>query len=258
MKKFWLCAILVLFGGAIPARAAVETSFWQTVKSEHFVIYYEEAPAGFINQAVNTAENYYNNIVKNFGYDRIEFWNGENRVKIFFYKNSLAYQTMLQRSGQPSGKVNVKSMIFKTYIGQDEFLDSILARELARIIFKEFIGQKISLPLWIEEGAARSQEESGLLESFLEKAKVMAGGGLYAGIDKLSEIKESNLIEPDYFYAQSVSLIVFLLKEYGQDKFLNFSRALRGQDKWQEALIDTYRFTDLNDAESKWREFALK
>ena len=54
------------------------------------------------------------------------------------------------------------------------------------------------------------------------------------------------------------SIIVFLIQEYGNDKFLDFCRKLRDGEAWSEALLKTYHFFDFNDMERAWKIFILK
>lgn len=241
----------VLFG------AEVTSSFWQTDKTPHFIVNYQYAPSGYIPELIGRAEKYYNSIIEELGYRRFDFWSWDKRAKIYLYKEGADYLKDTNRTNWSGASVNVKDRVIKTFIGQKSFFDSILPHEMAHIIFREFIGSKAGLPLWIEEGVACSQETSVLHER-LRIIKELLSQGSYIRINKLSSIQDYSLIGPEVFYSQAASLIVFLLKRYGADRFLDFSRQIRDGVKWQEALLKTYKFESLNQFENRWKEFFLK
>lgn len=242
---------------AVPASAEVTSALWQTEKSQHFVIYYQESPAGFVDEVITKAEDYYNSIVDELGFRRFDFWNWDNRAKIYLYKDSLDYHNDTQRVGWSGAIVSVKERTIKTYIGQENFFDSILPHEMTHIIFREFIGDKKDLPLWVDEGIASSQEKSSLALR-LQIAKKLIQRNLYLKFDKLSEIKDSTLVSPNVFYAESASIIVFLMEQFGKDRFLDLSRKVRDGTEWQKALLSTYGFASLDEMEQAWKNFMLK
>jgi hypothetical protein len=50
----------------------VDASLWKTEKSQHYIIYYQEAPFGYVERLINEAEKYYNSILEDLGYRRLE------------------------------------------------------------------------------------------------------------------------------------------------------------------------------------------
>lgn len=240
----------------VPASSEVETELWQTNKSPHFIIYYQKAPNGYINELINLAEKYYSSIVDELGFRRFDFWSWDNRAKIYMYKDQSSYLADTQRAAWSGAVVNVKKRTIKTFVGQDGFFDSVLPHEMTHIIFREFIGEKVNLPLWIDEGVACSQEKSSLGER-LKVARNLVSQGMHLTFDKLTDIKDTTLVVPQVFYAEAASIIVFILDKYGKNKFLEFSRALRDGDDWKEALKNKFNFRDFKDMENKWKEYVL-
>ena len=152
--------------------------------------------------------------------------------------------------------VSVKRRTIKTFLGQESFLDSILPHELTHIIFREFVGFKAALPLWLDEGVACSQEKSNLVGR-MDAAKALVKQDSYLRLDKLFEVYNSNLIVPNVFYSESASIIIFFLKKYDKGLFLDFSRKLRDGIDWKKAILDTYRFQSFEEMEALWKEFIL-
>lgn len=251
--------LLLTFFLFVPAQAEVIASYWQTSKSQHFIIYYQEAPVGFVDELINKAENYYNGIVDEIGYRRLDFWSWDNRAKVYLYKNSEDFHTDTQRSAWTGAVVSVRNRLMKTFVGQVHFFDSLLPHEMTHIIFREFIGVNTPLPLWIDEGVASSQEKS-YLSARMQLARDLVAKNQYIKLDKLSEVSSpgENSVSPDIFYSEAASIIIFLIREKGKDRFLDFSRALRDGKDWKSALLKTYNFSSLEAMEKEWKDFMLK
>jgi hypothetical protein len=256
MKKLFLFLLFVFYfspGFCVQ----VDSSFWQTEKSQHFVIYYQEDTTGFVKELINQAENYYNSIVDELGFRRLDFWSWDNRAKIYLYKSSSDYQIDTQRVAWSGAIVSVKQRTIKTYIGQENFFDSILPHEMMHIIFREFIGDRNDLPLWLDEGIASSQEKTNLTNR-LGIAKEIINQNTYLKLDILFEIRDPALITPHTFYAESASIIIFLMEKYGSEEFLDFCRKLRDAEPWKQALLGTYHFLNFEEMESAWKSYILK
>lgn len=249
---FFLCVFIFLFYSSV--NAEVISSLWRTEKSQHFIVYYQDTPAGYVPELIDKAEKYYSDIVDNLGYVRFDFWSWDNRAKIYLFRDSAEYLRETGRAAWSGAEVDVRDRTIRTFLGQEAFFDSILPHEMTHIIFREFVGKKTVLPLWIDEGVACSQEEKSLAER-LKTIKNLINQGVYLKLDNLSTIKDSSLIVPHVFYSESASLIVFLIERYGKEKFLEFSRGLRDGKKWQDALSYVYQFRDLKEMEEEWIEF---
>ena len=242
----------------IGASAEVISPSWQTEKSQHFIIYYQDAPVGFISELIYKAEDYYNSIVDELGYYRFDFWSWDNRAKIFLYRNSDEFHKETDRASWSGAIVSVGNRTIKSFIGQVGFFDSILPHEMTHIIFREFVGGKVVLPLCIDEGVACSQEKS-YLAGRMQIAKNLVLHNNYLKFDNFFEIyKLGPEIQPQLFYAQSASIVIFLIRQYGKEGFLDFSRKLRDGLPWQKALLSVYRFANLDEMEASWRAFILK
>jgi len=250
-----LLVFMALSSGA--AFAEVTASLWQTQKSAHFIIYYQQTGGDLVNKLVDSAENYYNSIVDELGFRRFDFWSWDNRAKIYIYKNADDFRKDNQRASWAGAEVSVGKRTIKAYIGQAGFFDSVLPHEMAHIIFREFIGLKVSLPLWIDEGVASSQEKS-CLSARLKIAKNLVLQDKYIRLNKLAEIYKISDVSPNDFYSQSASLISFLLRQYGQDSFLDFSRKLRDGVEWKQALFSVYRFNSFDELEHDWKGFVIR
>ena len=240
-----------------PVLAETAPSRWQTQKSQHFIIYYQDAPAGFTDKLIYRAEDYYNSIVDEFGYRRFDFWSWDNRARIYLYKDAEGFHKETQNASWAGGAVLVGKREIKTFVGQESFFDTILPHEMTHIIFREFVGNKTIFPLWIEEGVACSQEKASL-GLRMQLARQFITENKYVKLGEFSALSDPGQIDPSLFYSEAASLVVFLIHSQGGERFWDFSRALRDGAGWKKALLSTYNFNSLEEVENAWKSFVLK
>ncbi len=231
---------------------------WETAKSDHFIVYYQEAPHGYVDRIIEAAEQYYKDVTFQLGFTRFEgFWTWDQRAKIYLLKN---YQDYKDKSKQPtwsSAGVNIYKREIITYVGNDNFFDNILPHELGHIIFREFVGNRRKLPLWLDEGIA-SYLEKRFKRERLYAVKILFSFGFFIDLEELEKVNVHNLIMPDLFYCESASVIDFLLEVYGRDKFFAFSNALKElpeSEDWSKALFSVYKFDSLKQLNREWMAF---
>ena len=83
-RKFIILLVILLFFTQILG-AQVSEGLWNTEKTQHFIIYYRSARMSFIRDLAHAAEKYYNSIVDELGFRRMDFWSWDNRAKIYIY-----------------------------------------------------------------------------------------------------------------------------------------------------------------------------
>jgi hypothetical protein len=229
---------------------------WLVKKSTHFIVYYKQEPyTGFTDKFLRQAEKYYKSILDTLGYSRFDFWTWEKRCKVYI---ASSYDEYINETLQPlwsGANVDVEERTIRTYIN-DELFKSVLPHEMAHLVFREFVGRSVSLPLWLDEGVAALMEEDK--EKRLRFAKGLVGSISFIPIEKLTELKQNSLSNPQVFYAEAASIIEFLLNNYGKVRFLEYSRCLRDRRDWEACLAKVYRFFDLSDMSEEWIEFLKK
>jgi hypothetical protein len=240
-----------------PALAETPPSPWQAQKSQHFVVYYQDAPADFTEELIERAEDYYNGIMDEFGYRRSDFWSWDKRARIYLYKDAEDFQQATRRSFWAGGVALIGSREIKTFVGQESFFDTVLPHEMTHIIFREFVGDKAVFPLWIEEGVACSQEKASL-SFYLQMSRKSVSENKYIKLGELSALNDAGQADPALFYSESAALVVFLLRSQGQESFWDFSRALRDGADWKKALLSIYDFNSLEEMEKAWKIFLFE
>jgi hypothetical protein len=254
MKALSLAIILVFL--CVSSYGQITTTLWQTKKSDHFIIYYQEAPADYIDEVISKAENYYRQITEELGFTRYEgFWTWDKRAKIYLYKDKEEYQLATRQPRWSGGKVQVIARQIDTYVNREYFLDNTLPHELGHIIFREFVGYGRKLPLWLDEGVV-SFLEKRYKEERLLLARAVVDKALFMNLVTLGKVNRANMTMPELFYAEAASIIEFLFKAYGKEKFLEFCRALqelRDDQNWETALFNIYRFSALAELDERWQ-----
>jgi len=275
---FVLCGILasVAFAGE-----------WKELSSEHFIIYYTQ-DRQFARKVASKAEYYYRNIAADIGYPRrSKFWTWDNRAKIYIYADHESYLKATNQPNWSKGLAVYSERAIYSFAWSGNFLDSLLPHEIAHLIFRDFVGFKGKIPLWLDEGVAQWAEEhkrkhmKELARHLYESDAIMSLSDMMRVDIRIIGDKEIKklYIRPtrtrggkpgvlflskekliDTYYLQAVSLVGFLIEKYGSTAFADFCREMRDEKTVEEALRHAYpgRFTSLDDLEDKWRGYLVK
>jgi len=254
--------LLLLMGLLIlcySAEAIAES--WRELKGEHFIVYFVR-DRKFARDTLNKAEEYYKKIADDLGYARYsDFWAWDRRVKIYIYPDSDSYRSYVEAHGHARwsvGMANYKNKEILSYAQSEEFLDSVLPHEITHLIFRDYVGQR-NIPIWIDEGVAQ-WEEKGKRELVERKIKELLHIHKAIPIERMmtlniGEVKNEAIVE--LYYVEAVSLVDFLIREYGADNFIFFCRQLRDGKDVNEALRFTYptSIRNIDQLQTKWIEY---
>lgn len=232
---------------------------WKEVKGDHFIVHYIN-DEGFAKEVGRNAETYYNRIASDLGYSRFNFWQWDNRVKIYIYPDEASY---LAKTGQPAWSKGVASYTDKSISSFDwseDFMETLLPHEIAHLIFRDFVGFKGEVPLWLDEGVAQWQEPLTRQLARRAGASVIMNKQMFQ-IEYLMWIKSldgKSAQEVSAFYAQSLSIVDFLIKHFGLTAFGQFCRDLRDAKPFRDALRANFTGIESEGVlEAKWRQYVL-
>jgi hypothetical protein len=246
----------------MPVIVFAQDQDWNIFKSTHFLVFYRQTSEGLLNQLTQKAEGYYDEITEEFGFNRLNFWTWDNRAKIYLFDTPEEYQRANSNLDWSMGLVTVGNKSIQSYLTAPGLLDNVLAHELAHIIFREMVGfNNPAVPLWLEEGVATFQErrsENQLVKSYLS-GKIQTN--TFMSLNQLNsfdlmQAKDKQLVE--LFYLEAYSLLHYLIKEFGKDKFVLFCQYLRDHQDLTRALRLTYSFDSLLELESFWKARILQ
>lgn len=258
---------------------------WAQISSDHFIVYYKDTDNSFANDVSRKAEEYYNSIADDLGYVRYSnFWKWDKRVKIYIYPDHVSYLAATDQQGWSHGIANYNKKEIISYAWGKDFLAALLPHEMAHLIFRDFVGFKSDIPLWLDEGVAQ-WAETDLKAERLTRIKQQARQNILLPIQAMIDldirtIKADQqisieamalddgripLLEMDgnalvnIYYLQSFSLVGFLIERYGSDSFVTFSRHLRDGKPIGDALKFTYpqQVRSIEDLEKQWKQYLL-
>lgn len=250
---------LVLFVLLCSSAAGAEN--WMELKSEHFEVFYLEDDK-FAQDVLTRAEKYYERIALDLGYSRYDnFWQWDKRAKIFIYRN---HDEFLKATGKRSwiyGSAIYNERKIISYKWSQGFLDVLLPHELSHLIFRDFVGFKGAVPLWLDEGISQ-WEEANKRKWAVYTVKNLIRNRDYIPLADLTRIGTGSGSENDFtmsakLYAQAVTLVGYLIEKYGPEKFGQFCRGLRDGKNVNEAL--SYAYTDsirnIAELEKGWLDY---
>jgi hypothetical protein len=179
----------------------------------------------------------------------------ERPIKIYIYASDSDLKGAMISSNEWSGGVAFTDFgIIAISISPSE-LDwgkKALVHELTHLVVRQATFSPYGqLPLWLDEGLATYNEGEldPVLHSYLEEAILK---------DELISVRSlcspfSAYSEKAYLsYAQSYSLVEYLLDNYGQDKMLDLLALLKQGNTYDEALTEVYGF-DMDGLDACWR-----
>lgn len=231
---------------------------WKKYSGRYVLIYYNDAPKDFIDAVEEATEDYYRSIIKTLGFRRTKSWSYENRVKIYIYDSADDYVTAGRQAKWSHGSASPTQRSIRTFPTAHGFFDSTLPHELAHIIFREFVGYKTSIPLWFEEGVAMYVERAKRFGSH-DVVRQAIEDGRFIPLNELSLMRlhrGMNKSVIDLYYAESASVVNFMISEYGVNRFSRFCRKLKDGKPFAWALDSVYvRFKTVNKLNKAWVRF---
>ncbi len=254
--------IISLFFFAQVCHAEIDTGAWKITKSEHFVVYSRTASVEYVAEVLRKAEAYYYSITEDLGFTRFDkFWTWENRATIYLFSDADEYKKITDNPGWSGGGTNVYERKIYTFVNMKNFFDVILPHEIGHIVFREFVGYAKPLPLWLDEGVACYLEKSQRAGR-LKTARALVRSKLFMQINELEGVNKMYLlIMPDIFYAESASIIEFLVRTYGMERFIEFMRKLRdlrNDQSWEMAVEGAYQFRNIDELNARWMNFLFE
>lgn len=224
---------------------------WKSRTQDDLVIWYYSADESELRELLDTGVD---------GLRRMESLLGTSLdfpVKVFLYDSAADMQAAAYggKTGQ-SGVITLGEVFFSdtAIVSADMYPHDVLRHELAHIVMRQALkGPFGNAPAWLDEGTAvyaQSQPlsgEEGVLQSAIRGNRVFSLRMMTSGSLARSE-SDVNL-----FYAQSWSVVSYLIETHGEEKFAALLAALREGNAIDEALESVYGF-DQDGLDNAWRE----
>ncbi len=233
--------------------------------SDHFRVRFSmESERGTAQTVLGRAEAFYIKIADDIGYSRYEdFWTWDHRVVITMYPDQYAYARFTGSPSWSKGFASRDTRVFKehtivSYDGQENFLDEVLPHEIAHLMLWDYIGAGSTsrMPVWFEEGVAQLQEREKSQKVFEAMRPLVLRHGYipFPSFEGMTITGENDAQKVSLFYAQSLSIVLFLIQKYGKDAFYRLCAELRNGRSFEPALARAYpsAFGSLDALEGRW------
>jgi hypothetical protein len=132
-----------------------------------------------------------------------------------------------------------------------------IVHELAHLVTHQMTSNPYnSLPTWLSEGLAVYAE--GEIETLYEGyLKLAIAQGTLISVPSLASPFSAYAAQSYLSYAQSYSLVDFLISSYGQNKMLELLNAFKQGSSYDGALLSVYSF-DMVGLDARWRDYVTE
>ncbi len=232
--------------------------YWKELKTDNFRIYAHDVDADFVQTVMQEAEETLSDVLENLGLRKHQIWTQKSPISIYIYKNEDDYVKNGGQAGWSHGAALIQSRAIRTFPAASGFFDSILPHELGHIVLHEYVGIYIPIPLWFDEGVAMYQEKAKQLGG-LKATRIAIKNEKFIPLTQLANVRlyaETDLEKIHLFYAESASIVNFMITELGDFRFRKLCRELKNNRSFDNALTSAYpRVKDLNDLNKQWVQF---
>ncbi len=185
------------------------------------------------------------------------------KIKIYIFKDNEEYRDKIRQPMWSVGRVIYNKNSFYSYEGVN--LSGLIPHEITHLLLYNFMERQyepVSMR-WLSEGLATYEESkiirSSLINNLYGKIALLKQGQYFSMPDLISaevlKTHDNNLI--NLWYAQSFSMVEFMITQLGKKEFNAFCLNLKEYNNVEKALISTYgdKFKTLDDFQRNWLEY---
>jgi hypothetical protein len=181
----------------------------------------------------------------------------EKPVKLYIYANAQDLQgSMIYPQEWTGGVAFTRYGIMAIGISNDnlDWGERAIAHELTHLVIHQVtLNPYTNLPTWLDEGLAMHSE--GPLEAvFVNYLNGAIAEDRFISVQSLASPFSAYAGEAALSYAQSYSLVEFLITSYGQDKMFELLSTFRAGATYDGALEQVYGF-DMDGLDALWQEW---
>lgn len=218
----------------------------------HFIIFHKNYL--YASSLVFKAESAYKKILHDLGLVKLPFWDRFKCVMLLFPEKE-SYISFTSGPPWSGGLAQYSRFLFATYEGSPGLEEKILPHELTHLALQMFMGSDTRIPLWLNEGMAKYEEDGSrdylsYIKQSLMKKKYFPFSELFA----MADYPEDDIA---LFYAQSASIIYYLKDKNISSLFPQILSKIKDGTGIDRALRDVYQWKfqkGVSDLEEKWRE----
>lgn len=258
----FLISLPLLLFSVFSSLSLADFQVWQSTSGEHFDVYFKGEKDSFSAEVLSKAEYHRDQMVQKWEGKRggLKSWK-KSRCKIYLVEGNEDYFELTHRP--PWSKAASRHYPEKVIVGQRgsrSFLVAELPHEIAHLVFRDLLElYGDALPLWIDEGVAlmAEEEEKNSLAKHWDAVIANQQWIPLAELNRIRDISEIDSARVATFYAQSESLVQFLVDRFGRPAFVRFCRLLGRGTPIEKCLQKIFgaEYGDLDHLEDAWVSF---
>jgi hypothetical protein len=222
---------------------------WKSLTEDEITLYWYKGDQSFAQDLLDTAIDTLEKLTQSTGASL------EQSVDIYIYDSSSALQDALVYSQEWTGGIAFTEYgILAIGIETSNLAwgKRVTAHELTHLVTYQMTYNPYGdIPTWLNEGLSMYAE--GTLEiSFQILLNEAISKDSLISVQSLSSAFPSDQNEARLSYAESYSLVEFLINEYGQEKMLQLLNVFKQGSTYDDALMAVYGF-DTNGLDNAWR-----
>lgn len=224
---------------------------WRSLTESEITIYWYEGEESFAQELMEAAQQALDKLAEDTGAHL------EKSAELYIYADTQDLQgAMIHAREWTGGVAFTRYSIIAIGITPDsiDWGKRAIAHELAHLVTHQMtLNPYNELPTWLNEGLAMYTEgplEPGYI-AFLTRA--IAEGNLIS-VRSLSSPFSARTEQSLLSYAQSHSLVYFLIDDYGQSQMLELLNTFREGSSYDAALEKVYGF-DMDGLNTLWRDY---
>lgn len=223
---------------------------WKSLTEGQLAIYWYEGDEHFAQELMDASQR---------GLLRLRSDIGtfpEKLIKIFIYASANDLRGAMIFSQEWTGGAaftEFDTIVIGISPGNIDWGKEALVHELTHMVVHQAVFSPYGqLPTWLDEGLAM-YNEGELSFSFQSRLDEAAKADRLISVRSLCSSFSADPEEAYLSYAESYSLVEYLLNNYGQDKMLNLLTLFKEGSTYDEALSQVYAF-DVFGLDTRWQE----
>ncbi len=222
---------------------------WNTLTSDDISLFWYEGDLSFAQELLDAAHEALGRLADDIGVSM------EQPARLYIYASSSDLQGALVYPQEWTGGVAFFDYgIIAIGISANNLAwgKRAIAHELGHLVVHQAVfGPYGDLPTWLDEGLAMDAE--GELRSDLQRRidGAIANDALFS-VRSISSSFPTDSDEAALCYAESYSVVQFLLDNYGRDKILELLNVFQRGSTYDDALLEVYGF-DTDGLNTLWR-----
>jgi len=223
---------------------------WQTLKAEKLSLFWYRGDEAFAQELMDGALTALDKLAQDTGAQL------QKPVKMYIYADSGDLRGALVFPREwTGGQAFVEHGIVVIGIGPDEMSwgRRAVAHELAHLVTYQITFNPYGAPpTWLEEGLAM-YAEGGLEPRYGSLLQEAASKDELFSVQSLGSSFPAHAEKALLAYAQSYSLVDFLIANHGRDKMLQLLEVFQRGSSYDGALLEIYGF-DTGSLDDRWRD----